>query len=255
MRRLKNLCTVLILFLLLAVAALARPWVVAHRGGSALGPENSLENFQKALELGVDAIELDIHQSADGHLMVIHDISLKRTHGVDKRVDELDLTALQGYGVPTLQEAIDLVDGRCVLVVEVKHPKGSRHQGIERRLVDLLAENELTTSALVISFDSVTLKRVHEIEPSIKTGFLYRIPTVLADSAKKEMGVSYLCPHYLLATPSMIKKAHADGLKVNTWTVNEEKVMKRLMESECDTVTTDHPDVLKRVLQEPMLLK
>ena len=201
MRRLKNLCTVLILFLLLAVAALARPWVVAHRGGSALGPENSLENFQKALELGVDAIELDIHQSADGHLMVIHDISLKRTHGVDKRVDELDLTALQGYGVPTLQEAIDLVDGRCVLVVEVKHPKGSRHQGIERRLVDLLAENELTTSALVISFDSVTLKRVHEIEPSIKTGFLYRIPTVLADSAKKEMGVSYLCPHYLLATP------------------------------------------------------
>ena len=133
MRRLKNLCTVLILFLLLAVAALARPWVVAHRGGSALGPENSLELFQKALELGVDAIELDIHQSADGHLMVIHDISLKRTHGVDKRVDELDLAALQGYGVPTLQEAIDLVDGRCVLVVEVKHPKGSRHQGIERR--------------------------------------------------------------------------------------------------------------------------
>ena len=105
----------------------------------------------------------------------------------------------------------------------------------------------------MISFDSVTLKRVHEIEPSIKTGFLYRIPTVLADSAKKEMGVSYLCPHYLLATPLMIKKAHADGLKVNT--VNEEKVMKRLMESECDTVTTDHPDVLKRVLQEPMLLK
>lgn len=255
MRRLKNLCTVLILFLLLAVAALARPWVVAHRGGSALGPENSLELFQKALELGVDAIELDIHQSADGHLMVIHDISLKRTHGVDKRVDELDLAALQGYGVPTLQEAIDLVDGRCVLVVEVKHPKDSRHQGIEKRLVDLLAENELTTSALVISFDSVTLKRVHEIEPSIKTGFLYRIPTVLADSAKKEMGVSYLCPHYLLATPSMIKKAHADGLKVNTWTVNEEKVMKRLMESECDTVTTDHPDVLKKVVQEPMLLK
>ena len=140
-------------------------------------------------------------------------------------------------------------------MVEVKHPKDSRHQGIEKRLVDLLAENELTTSALVISFDSVTLKRVHEIEPSIKTGFLYRIPTVLADSAKKEMGVSYLCPHYLLATPSMIKKAHADGLKVNTWTVNEEKVMKRLMESECDTVTTDHPDVLKKVVQEPMLLK
>ena len=78
---------------------------------------------------------------------------------------------------------------------------------------------------------------------------------MLADSAKKEMGVSYLCPHYLLATPSMIKKAHADGLKVNTWTVNEEKVMKRLMESECDTVTTDHPDVLKKVVQEPMLLK
>jgi glycerophosphoryl diester phosphodiesterase len=255
MRRLYNRLAVLFLVLSLATIGLAKPWVVAHRGGAGLGAENSLELFRKALDLGVDAIELDIHQSADGHLMVIHDISLRRTHGVDKRVDELDLAALQRYGVPTLQEAIDLVDGRCVLVVEVKHPKGSRHKGIEKRLVKLLAENKLTTRALVISFDTTTLKRIHELEPSIKTGFLYRIPTVLADSAKTEMGVSYLCPHYLLATPSMIKKAHADGLKVNTWTVNEEKVMKRLVESECDTVTTDYPDVLKSVLQEPMLLK
>ena len=254
MRRVQSLF-ILLLILFLAGAALAKPWVVAHRGGSALGPENSLELFKKAVALGVDAIELDIHQSADGNLMVIHDTSLKRTHGVDKRVDELNLQELKKFGVPTLQEVIDLVDGRCVLVVEVKHPKGSRHQGIEQRLVELLAENELTTRVLVISFDTTTLKRIHGLEPSIKTGFLYRIPTVQADSAKKEMGVSYLCPHYLLATPSMIKKAHADGLKVNTWTVNEEKVMKNLVDSDCDSVTTDHPDILKKVVQEPILLK
>jgi glycerophosphoryl diester phosphodiesterase len=229
--------------------------VVAHRGGSALGAENSLKLFDKAASLGVDAIELDIHQSLDGHLMVLHDISLKRTHGVPKRVDQLPMKELVELGVPTLQQAIDTVDGRCVLVVEVKHPKKSRHQGIERRLVQLLEENDLLDSALVISFDSLTVQRLHALEPNLKTGFLFRLPQKSLADIKKELGVSYVCPHYVLATPGFIQEAHSLGLKVNTWTVNEKSVMESLVKSDCDAITSDHPDVLKGCVQEPMLLK
>jgi glycerophosphoryl diester phosphodiesterase len=250
-----DLFRIVLLVLLLQIGAWAKPWVVAHRGGAALGPENSLVLFEKAAAMGVDAIELDIHQSVDGHLMVIHDISLERTHGVSERVDRLTMRELVKIGVPTLQQVIDKVEGRCVLVVEVKHPKKGRHSGIERRLVQLLKQNDLLESSLVISFDAVTMQRLHELEPDLKTGFLFRLPQASLIDIKSKLGVKYVCPHFLLATPGLIKEAHSLGLKVNTWTVNDESVMKSLTRSDCDAITTDHPDLLKASLQEPMLLK
>jgi glycerophosphoryl diester phosphodiesterase len=253
MTRNRLLKTVL-LFLLLQVGAWARPWVVAHRGGAALGPENSLNLFEKAASMGVDAIELDIHQSSDGHLMVLHDVTLQRTHGSPERVDRLPMKTLQKIGVPTLQQAIDTVNGRCLLFVEVKHPRGGRHLGIERRLLKVLRENDLIGSAVVISFDAITIRRLHTLEPKLKTGFLYSRPWDSVTEIKK-LGVSYICPYFLLATPRLVEEAHSQGLKVVAWTVNDKSVMQTLIELNCDTIFTDHPDVLKSCLQDPILLK
>ena len=234
--------------LLTALAAWGRPLVVAHRGGAALGKENSLRLFQKALELGVDAIELDIHQSADGHLVVLHDVSLKRTHGLDRRVDQMNLAELGRAGVPTLQEAIDTIDGRCILLVEVKHPAPARYQGIEKRLHALLKKNDLLKSVVVISFDTTTLKLLHKLEPTLKTGYLYATPGVSPVQAKARFGVTYLCPYYRFASIELIDQAHAAGLKINAWTVNDEPAMEKLVQSGCDAVTTDHPDLLQKML-------
>ena len=239
----------LIIVLQLVAAAAARPLVVAHRGGAALGAENSLELFEKAASLGVDAIELDIHQSLDGHLMVLHDETLKRTHGLSKRVAELPLGTLRKIGVPTLQQAIDTIKGRAVLFVEVKHPVNGRYQGIESRLVELLRENSLIDSAVVISFDKTTVRRVHQLEPKLKTGLLYARPWSSLTEIKK-LGVTYVCPHFFLVTPGLLEEAHSLGLKVNAWTVNDLQAMRSLVEASCDAISTDHPERLKSCLIE-----
>jgi glycerophosphoryl diester phosphodiesterase len=242
----------LVLLLFLGSTAWAKPWVVAHRGGTALGPENRLETFEKAIALGVDAIELDIHQSQDGYLMVIHDDSLDRTFGQSGRVDRMTLEELSKAGVPTLEEAIDTVKGRTRLVIEIKHPHdGSRHRGIEGRLVKLLKEKDLVDSAIVISFDRRSLIRVHDLEPRLSTGFLLRTPGYSMKKVKKEIGVTYVGPYFLLATPEFVARAHQAGLKVNPWTVNDVKVMRALIESGCDAITTNEPaELLGELKQE-----
>lgn len=240
----QNLLTSLLLLLLLQVGAWAKPWVVAHRGGAALGPENTLPTFQRAVELGVDAIELDIHQSADGGLMVIHDDTLKRTFGVDLRVDATTTAELRKHGVPTLSEAIELVDGRCLLIVEIKHPKKKRHKGIERRLLKTLKEYDVISKTIVISFDKKSLRLLRELSPELQTGWLFATPPLALEKTVKDLGVSYLGPHFLLATPSLIERAHRLELKVNAWTVNDENAMRLLTERGIDAITSDRPDLL-----------
>lgn len=249
----KRLLRTLCLVFLLTWTAWAQSWVVGHRGGAALGAENSLKLFDQTAAMGVDGIEFDIHQSADGHLMVIHDVTLKRTFGVEGRVDRLSLAELVRHGVPTLQDAIDTIDGRCRLIIEVKHPKDGRHKGLEKRLLKLLKANNLVEKVLVISFDAETVKRLEELEPRLKTGFLYKTPQSPGD-VKSKLGSDYVCPYFLLATPALIKEAHAQGMKVNAWTVNDEGAMESLIEAKCDAITTDYPHVLKKHIQrEPVL--
>lgn len=240
------------LLVVLALQAWAKPWVVAHRGGTSLGPENRLVTFKKALELGVDALELDIHQSEDGHLMVIHDRSLQRTFQVERFVDQMTLEELKAIGVPTLQEVIDLARRRCHLVIEIKQPKdGGRHLRIEERLATLLRENDIVEKTVVISFDRESLMRLHVLEPTLQLGFLYASPTFALAEAKAEMGLSYIGPYYKFVTPKLVKNAHRLGLKVNPWTVNHRAVMKRLESYGVDAITTNQPLELKELIANP----
>jgi len=215
-----------------------------------LGPENTLATFKKAIALGVDAIELDIHQSEDGHLMVIHDLTLDRTYGKPGRVDRMTLKELRDAGVPTLQEVIDTIQGRCRLFVEIKQPKdGSSHVGIEARLLRTLRVNKLERSAIVISFYKDSLRRLHELDPKLVTGYLFVNPGTSLESVKQELGVSYVAPHYLLSNASLIERAHDLGLKVNTWTVNDPAVMKTLLQWGADAITTNDPQLLQEELK------
>jgi glycerophosphoryl diester phosphodiesterase len=246
----------LLFLLLLSSSVWAKPWVVAHRGGVGLGPENRLQTFEKAVALGVDAIELDIHQSQDGHLMVIHDNTLDRTFGRPGRVDRMTLVELREVGVPTLQDAIDTVAGRCRLVVEIKQPgDGTYHEGIESRLLEMLKKNKLVESSVVISFYPNSLRALRKLDPTVTTGFLYSHPAVTLKKVKEELGVQYIGPHFLLANKALIEQAHSLQLKVSTWTVNEPAAMRQLIESKCDAITTNYPDKLLKELEAVPSLK
>ena len=238
--------TALLFLSLCFTPAWATPWVVAHRGGPVLGPENRLETFRKAIDLGVDAIEFDIQQSRDGHLVVLHDITLARTFGHLGRVDQMTLAELQKLGVPTLNQTLKLARRRCRLLVEIKQPPDSRHKGIENRLMRSLREHKMVDDVVVISFDAESLRRLHKLEPRLATGYLTVQPT--RREVARELGVTYLAPHFSGIDATFVQEAHAAGFKVGVWTVNDPAALKAMIDAGCDAITTDRPDLLREIL-------
>lgn len=241
---------IVLVWLFLSGGLLAQPWVVAHRGGVRLGAENTLQTFARAREVGVDAIELDIHQSRDGALVVIHDETLDRTYAVPGRVGEMTLRELREIGVPTLGEAA-AVAGDCRLFVEIKHPKGTRYEGIEERLLEVLREHDLLDSAVVISFDATSLKRLRELEPGLATAYLtgkYVEPA----RVKAEIGATYYSPHYSKVDEALCAQLREAGLKLSVWTVNDVEAMRAMLKLPgCDAITTDDPARLLEIQKSP----
>lgn len=238
----KHLWLALLTLITLGPAA-ADPWVVAHRGGAKLAPENTVAAFEKAIALGADAIELDIHLSSDGEIVVIHDDTLDRTFGQSGVVRQMTAAQLRAAGVPMLRDVLKLSGVKWI--VEIKHPHGGRNEGIEEKLVQML-DGDLDRY-VVITFDQQSLRRLHQLQPDLATGFLYSTPHD-AEEVKRDLGVRYLGPNFRLVNRAFIDAAHDAGLKVNPWTVNEEKDLRAMLDLGCDAITTDRPDRLLQML-------
>jgi glycerophosphoryl diester phosphodiesterase len=249
------------------------PLVVAHRGGAALAPENTLAAFENAVKLGVDQVECDVHLSKDGELVVMHDPDVSRTTNGVGQIGELTLAEIKklndaakfGDGswpeqqVPTLAEVLDVVKGRVGIQIEIKVAAGNaRYPGIEKKVVDALAAKGMTDQAIVISFDFPTLWDVKAIEPRIKTGALVnaqwmtarmtKSPEQIVDEVVQATGADYFMPTSGSVTEALVKATHARGLKLGTWTVDATAEMKRLAGWGVDGITSNRPDELVQVL-------
>lgn len=235
-------------WLCLAGLALARPWVVAHRGGTVLGAENRLSTFEKAIALGVDAIELDIHLTRDNKLVVIHDETVDRTFpGHTGRVAEMTLEQAQALGLPSLEQALQLCKGRCRVLVEIKHPHGARYEGIEQALLAVLERQGMLDQVVVISFDAKSLRILRQLDGKIPTGYLTskaQDPDIL----KSDPNPTYSAPHFQTVDRAYVTAAHARGLKVSVWTVNDRTAMQQMRDLDCDAITTNDPAMLLEVL-------
>ncbi|MBX3171698.1 MAG: hypothetical protein KF760_30085 [Candidatus Eremiobacteraeota bacterium] len=225
------------------------PLVVAHRGETDHARENSLEAFRQALADGAGAIELDVHLTADGDLAVNHDDTLDRTYGVPGVVREMSSQELRALGVPMLSDVLALPD--CKFIIEIKHPHGGRHLGIEQVLIDQLQNSGTEERAVVISFDETSLKTLHQLEPGLTTGYLYSGKELDPKQTRAELGVTYLGPHFSAVDAEYVEKAHEAGMKVNAWTVNEEKDLKHMLELGVDAITTDDAGELAGMLLSP----
>lgn len=238
----------ILLWLCLASAVLARPWVVAHRGGTALGPENMLPTFEKAIALGVDAVELDIHLTSDRRLVVIHDETVERTFPAHSgKIREMTFQQTQDVGLPSLEQALRLCQGRCRVLVEIKHPHGARYEGIEQALLDELNNLEMTDQVVVISFDATSLRILRQLAPGIATGYLTS-KALQPATLKYDPKPSYSSPHFKTVDRAYVDSAHAEGLKVSVWTVNDRPGMERMRDIGCDAITTNDPALLLEVL-------
>lgn len=227
----------------------------AHRGASAYAPENTLPAFALAAEMGADGIELDVQLSADGEVVVIHDETLDRTTNATGAVAGRTLAELRtldasfgqpdfrGTGIPSLADVLDLVKpGRMSVNVELK-TSVEFYPGIEKAALDVIAASGLGERVIVSSFNHYTLKTVQQIAPETRVGLLFSEPLYLPWEYAAEFGAAAIHPHYgFLRIPGAIEYAAVAGIDVNTWTVNSEEHLARVIGMGPAAVITNHPD-------------
>lgn len=235
------------------------PLVYGHRGFPLEAPENTIPSFLLAREAGAFGVEMDVHMTKDGELVVIHDDKLDRTTTgtgyVSQRtwaeVRQLDAgqkfsERWRGVRVPSLREVLTQVKG-VNYYVEVKH--GSRfYPGIEERLLEILEETGTKDLTQVISFDLESLSRLRQMDSSLTLGLLtcnnVKHALLLAD----KIGVNWIQAEFGLLDRELVDMAHGRGYRVATWTVNTEEEVMKAREMGVDSITTDDPRMAIRVL-------
>lgn len=263
----------------------AAPRIAAHRGGAALWPENSLAAFAGALALGVDLLELDVHLSADGEVVVIHDATLERTTEGTGAVGEWEAGALRRLRlrraggaltderVPTLDDVLALVaPAGAGLLLELKGPSfsvryardrceeleivtGPLYEGLEERVLARLAAAGMTERTNVMAFNPAVITRVRALAPSQRTTLLVGRSQVegagarAADTAEwaRRLGVTHLGLAHAMLDAEVVAGARARGLALTVWTPNDETELRRVAALGVDIITTDHPDLALRI--------
>jgi glycerophosphoryl diester phosphodiesterase len=227
---------------------------IAHRGASQVAPENTHAAFAAALALGVDAIELDCQLSADGELVVIHDETLDRTtsgRGPVAARTWQELATLdaggwrgeqfRGQRIPRLADVLEQVRGRAALNVEIK---SARDLGvIEPRLAALVHDAGAADWVLFSSFHELALRAIRAAAPWAHVGILRsRRPASRALALAHTLAAACIVPGRHLVGRRLVKAAHAAGLGVWVWTVNEPAEMRRLVTMGVDALFSDCPE-------------
>jgi len=247
--------------------------IAAHRGGAALWPENSLLAFQSAIALGSDLLELDVHLTRDRTVAVIHDATFERTTdgaGPVAAATAADLRRLRLRGpgaaasaehVPTLDEVLAATSAATPvgLLVEVKGPAtGVRYEGLEELVLGGLARAGLQARATVMAFNPDVIARVRELAPLARTTCLLSRGMVERAGVRPEQavewavaaGVTDLGVEYTLADERLVAAARAAGLALGVWTVNDPEDIRRMLGLGVDILTSDRPDLAKRLQRD-----
>ncbi|MGI6172805.1 MAG: glycerophosphodiester phosphodiesterase [Christensenellales bacterium] len=232
----------------------------AHRGASAYAPENTLEAFALAAEMGADGVELDVCCSKDGEVVVCHDATIDRTSTGTGLVADHTLAELKEFSfgkrfpgfeqakIPTLREVFALLLPTGLTVnVEIKKDS-ALCDGIEEKCIAIAKECAMEDRVLYSSFDHESLRIILKIKPDAKTGLLYGEDIENAERYAVEQGAAALHPHYKnLYKGGAIERAHAVGVKVHPWTVNAEEDIARLLDLGADAIITDKPDLARKI--------
>ncbi len=253
------------------------PLNLAHRGGAALAPENTMLAFQNALAVGADVLELDVRASRDGELVVIHDETVDRTTDGSGKVAEMTLAQLQaldagyryspdnghsfpyrgrGIKIPTLREVLTAFpDARVNIEIKQATPP------IEEAVARLIEETGAQDRVLVVSSDDGVMKRFRHLMPNVATGAsagevrsFYLLQRFGLGAFYRPVANALQVPdrsgEVQLVTPRFVAAAHAQGMKVHVWTINTPDRMRQLLQIGVDGIITDRPDLLRQVMAE-----
>ena len=232
----------------------ARPFlVIAHRGASSSAPENTRAAFDRALALGARHLELDVHATADGHVVVIHDAAVDRTTDGTGAVSSYTLAGLKGldagswFGaafagerIPTLEETLARYGGRAHLHVEIK----GQAADLTRRTVDLIRQHRVERSVTITSFARARLEEVRACGLDVPLGWLVAEATEAVIAEAGALGVAQLCPKASTVTGTLVGRLHGAGFLVRAWGVGTEQLMEQVVQAGADGMTVNFPECL-----------
>jgi len=216
---------------------------IGHRGAKAYEPENTLRSFKRAIELGVDAVELDVRKTKDNEIVVIHNSDVDKTTDGSGSVNDFTLEEIKkfvtekGEHIPTLEEVLEFVGKRVKILVELKET------GIEEKVLGLIREKGLLETVIIVSFHEEALKKVRELNEKVATGLIYVRHKNPIQSAL-ELKAEYLLPLYRFTHSANIRQAHEKGLKMIVWTINREEEVAEYRKKGVDGIASDRPDIL-----------
>ncbi|HON42657.1 MAG TPA: glycerophosphodiester phosphodiesterase family protein [Bacillota bacterium] len=247
------------------VVGAARPLVIAHRGASGVAPENTMASFEQAIRFGADMIELDVHGSKDGYLIVIHDASTSRTakgncQGAVANLTLVQLKALDvgvwkdsgfaGERMPTLDEVLAAFKERALFLIELKA------RGIEERVAQVIHEAGMEGRVMLQSFDAESVRIMRGLLPETPAGILYRDTWVLDPAGRGrriveqvlEVGASFAGMNVGAVSAELVKVLNSSGIDVFAWTADDDWVFTHLIQAGVDGIITNYPERLLRHL-------
>ncbi|WP_293890703.1 glycerophosphodiester phosphodiesterase family protein [Flavobacterium sp.] len=216
---------------------------IGHRGAKGYVAENTLASFQKAIDLGVDGIELDVHLSLDGKIMVIHDDTVDRTTSQKGLIKDFSAKELNQLGIPTLESVFDLVNKNCFINIELKaYDTADKVAELIRQYV---AEKNWNYEQLIVSsFDWNALQQVHFLNDKIRIGVLTITDLALAMAFAKFIKAYSIHPYYHLLNAENVAPMQSKNFKVYPWTINEPEDIIFAKSLNVDGIITDFPDRL-----------
>lgn len=241
--------------------------ITAHRCGAALAPENTILGVKNCLPFNPQRIEIDVHQTKDSVIVVLHDDSIDRTTNGKGKVKDLNYAEIEQYSVldnnknqvttekiPTLDQVIEAINGKSKLLIEIKRGN-NYYPGIEKRVLETINRYNAKSWCIIQSFDLSIIKRINSLDKNIEIHKLFygKFPYLpIWISNKLEFGsleklnfVSEISFFYIFATKDAIKSIHKVNKKANVWTVDDANRVKQLINLGVDGVITNHPEISK----------
>ncbi len=231
--------------------------IIAHRGAAGKAPENTLASIRQAIKDGADWIEIDVQETVDGEVVVIHDsdfmklagVNLKVWDGTLEQLKEIDIGSwfdpeFSAERVSTLVEVLEEARGKAQVMIELKYY--GHDQQLEQRVVDIVEQANMVSDVAIMSLKYDGIQKVRTLRPDWVVGLLSA--KAIGDTAK--LDVNFLAVNMAMATPRFISNAQSAGKQLFVWTVNDQVSMSRMMSLGVDGIITDEPELAREVLAE-----
>ena len=231
---------------------------IAHRGASSYAPENTLAAFDLALAMGIMHIELDVHCTRDGQVVVIHDETVDRTTNGTGPVTSYTLAELRcldagawfgaefvGQRLATYAEVLERYGRRVHIHTEIKGYTAH----LAQRTVDLIRQYNMTAQVTMTSFQQPPLQDIRTYAPELPTGWLVHQINETIIMQARQLGVAQLCPLATIVTPALVRHLHAQGFVVRAWGVATEALMRQVVDAGADGMTVNFPNKLMAYTQ------